>query len=266
MHRSRYHEHCGRKNRVDGRKLRLKAQVAEVFRTSRGSLGSRGISSKLSSDGVRVSRHLVARLMKEQQFVSKQPGAHRYKVANAEHLSIPNRLARQFNVSKPNQVWCGDITFIRAGGRWIYLAVVLDLYARRVVGWAISDKAQTDLAIQALDDAYQRRGKPAGVLFHSDQGAQYTSLKYRQRLWRYQMEQSLSRRGNCWDNSPMERLFRSLKSEWLPNKGYRSVLEAKLDVGLYLMSYYNKYRPHTKNNGLSPFAAEALLKTVSGNA
>ena len=204
--------------------------------------------------------------MKEAGIVSKQARKHKSKPAGQSALIAPNELNREFRVKKPNQVWCGDITFIRAGGRWIYLAVVLDLYARRVVGWASSNKAQTDLVIKALDDAYQRRGKPAGVMFHSDQGAQYTSLKYRQRLWRYQMQQSMSRRGNCWDNAPMERLFRSLKSEWLPNKGYRSVLEAKLDVGLYLMSYYNKYRPHTKNNGLSPFAAEALLKTVSGNA
>jgi len=187
--------------------------VAEVFKISRGSLGSRGIRDKLNENGSQVSRYMVARLMKEQRLVSKQPGAHKYKPATAEHLSIPNRLNRRFTVTAPNRVWCGDITFIRAGGRWIYLAVVLDLYARKVVGWAISDKAQTGLVIKALDDAYRRRGKPSGVMFHSDQGAQYTSLKYRQQLWHYRMQQSMSRRGNCWDNTPMERLFRSLKTE-----------------------------------------------------
>jgi putative transposase len=264
IHRSCYYAYRNRVSRINSQRVRLKAHVAEVFKISRGSLGSRGIRDKLNENGSQVSRYMVARLMKEQRLVSKQPGAHKYKPATAEHLSIPNRLNRRFTVTAPNRVWCGDITFIRAGGRWIYLAVVLDLYARKVVGWAISDKAQTGLVIKALDDAYRRRGKPSGVMFHSDQGAQYTSLKYRQQLWCYRMQQSMSRRGNCWDNAPMERLFRSLKTEWVPDKGYRSVMEAKMDVGRYLMHYYNGYRPHSANNGLSPSAAEELLKTVSG--
>ncbi|WP_036234572.1 integrase core domain-containing protein, partial [Marinobacterium litorale] len=113
-------------------------------------------------------------------------------------------------------------------------------------------------------DAWSRRGQPEGILFHSDQGCQYTSLKFRQRLWRYRMEQSMSRRGNCWDNSPMERLFRSLKTEWVPETGYSSLLVAKMDIGRYLMDYYNRQRPHRANGGISPLAAEEKLKTVSG--
>ena len=101
-------------------------------------------------------------------------------------------------------------------------------------------------------------------MFHSDQGSQYASLKLRQHLWRYKMLQSMSRRGNCWDNAPMERLFRSLKTEWVPEYGYQSFNEAKMDIGCYLMSYYNQKRPHQKNGGISPQAAEEKLKTVSG--
>src|SRR5690606_18513258 len=163
------------------------------------------------------------RLMKEQRLVSKQPGAHKYKPATAEHLSIPNRLNRRFTVTAPNRVWCGDITFIRAGGRWIYLAVVLDLYARKVVGWAISDKAQTEAVIKALDEADSRQGKPTGVTIQSVKSAQYKRMKYRQQRWRYSTQQSMSHRGNCWDNATMERLFRSLKPVCIPDKGYRSV-------------------------------------------
>ena len=112
-------------------------------------------------------------------------------------------LAREFDVQQPNQVWCGGITYVWAGGRWHYLAVVLDLYARRVVRWSMSDKPDAELAIKALEMAYQQRGCPSGVLCHSDQGNQYGSRAFRQRLWRYRMTQSMSRRGNCWDNAPM---------------------------------------------------------------
>ncbi len=113
------------------------------------------------------------------------------------------------------------MTYVWAGGRWHYLAAVIDLHTRRVVCWAMSDKPDAKLAINALEMAYQQRGCPSGVLFHSDQGSQYGSRAFRQRLWRYRMTQSMSRHGNCWDNAPMERLFRSLKSEWITATGYR---------------------------------------------
>lgn len=107
------------------------------------------------------------------------------------------------------------------------MAVIIDLFARRVVSWEVSDKPDTDLVIKALDRAYEQRGRPFGVMFHSDQGSQYCAKKFQQRLWRYLIEQSMSRRGNCWDNAPMERLFRSLKTEWGPSLGYRNYQEAK---------------------------------------
>lgn len=169
--------------------------------------------------GYQIGRFKVCSLMKEAGLVSRQPGVHRYQVARSERPDIPNLLAREFDVQQPNQVWCGDITYIWAGACWHYLAAVLDLHTRRVVGWAMSDKPDAKLAIKALEMAYQQRGYPSGVLFHSDQGSQYGRRVFRQRLWRYRMTQSMSLRGNCWDNAPMERLFRSLKSEWLPVTG-----------------------------------------------
>ncbi len=110
-------------------------------------------------------------------------------------------LGRQFAVTEPNQVWCGDVTYIWTGKRWAYLAVVLDLFARKPVGWAMSFSPDSRLTIKALKMAWEIRSKPAGVMFHSDQGSHYTSRQFRQLLWRYQIKQSLSRRGNCWDNS-----------------------------------------------------------------
>ncbi|WP_429165389.1 IS3 family transposase, partial [Aeromonas rivipollensis] len=154
---------------------------------------SRALMSMMRELGHQIGRFKVRSLMKEVGLVSKQPGAHRYQVARSERPDIPNLLAREFDVQQPNQVWCGDITYVWAGGRWNYLAVVLDLYARRVVGWAMSDKPDAELVIKALEMAYQQRGCPSGVLFHSDQGSQYGSRAFRQRLWRHRMTQSMSR-------------------------------------------------------------------------
>jgi len=132
------------------------------------------------------------------------------------------------------------------------------------VGWALSDKADAPLAAKALEMAYEQRGRPDAVMFHSDQGSQYASRLFRQRLWRYRMVQSMSRRGNCWDNAPMERLFRSVKTEWVPGLGYDSESEAKRDLSFYLMDYYNWVRPHTFNEGVLPAKAENLSKSLSG--
>ncbi len=135
-------------------------------------------------------------------------------------------LRREFNVNRPNEVWCGDVTYIWTGRRWAYLAIVMDLYARKPVGWAMSLSPNSQLTGQAISMAYEQRGRPSNVMFHSDQGCHYTSTYFRQLLWRYQIKQSMSRRGNCWDNAPMERFFRGLKSEWIP--------ESKTDgVGLH---------------------------------
>jgi len=226
---------------IDTERLILRAKVSEKYNLSRGSAGSRSIVSMLVSDGIHIGRFKVRRLMKEANLTSKQPGSHKYKVALDERLGIPNIL---------------DITYIWAGSRWVYLAVVIDLYARRVVGWSISNKPDSSLVVNALEHAYQHRGEPAGLMFHSDQGSQYTSLRFRQRLWRYQIKQSMSRRGNCWDNAPMERVFRSLKTEWVPAIGYASLRQAESDIGGYLMGYYNYQRPHSFNQGLAPAIAE----------
>ena len=262
--RSSYYDYCHSKSRLNVKRLELKAHVNRVFTASRSSMGARSISSALADEGIKIGRFLAGRLMGELGLSCKQPGPHNYKQATVEHLDIPNHLNREFDVVAPDTVWCGDITYIWAGTRWIYLAAILDLYARKIVGWAMSDRADAALTIRALEDAWERRGHPEGVMFHSDQGSQYTSIRFRQRLWRYRMEQSMSRRGNCWDNAPMERVFRSLKTEWIPSLGYRSLVDAKMDIGRYLMDYYNRRRPHTANNGLSPEAAEEKLKKLSG--
>ncbi|HIE2394333.1 TPA: IS3-like element IS222 family transposase [Pseudomonas aeruginosa] len=262
--RSCYYVHRLRRRRVDARRVALRSQVNQLFSQSRGSAGSRSILGMLREEGVTIGRFRVRRLMRELGLVSKQPGSHAYKQATVERPDIPNRLNREFATEHPNQVWCGDITYVWAPGRWHYLAAVLDLHTRRVIGWAFSAKPDAELVIKALDMAYEQRGKPQQVLFHSDQGSQYASRLFRQRLWRYRMQQSMSRRGNCWDNSPMERLFRSLKSEWVPSTGYLTAQEAQRDISHYLMHRYNWIRPHQFNDGLPPAVAEEKLNPLSG--
>jgi putative transposase len=227
INRSCYYSDRESRRRVDVERILLREKVNQAFKISRSSAGSRTIKTMLNDQGIEIGRFKVGRLMAEIGLICKQPGPHAYKQATVERLDIPNVLNRQFDEEQPNQVWCGDITYIWTGTRWSYLAVVLDLFARRVVGWAMSNRPDADLTIKALERAYEQRGRPEDVLFHSDQGRQYSSLRFRQRLWRYRFNQSMSRRGNCWDNAPMERLFRSLKQNgyhrWVIDQSLRQV-------------------------------------------
>lgn len=253
--RSSYHYRQQHRGKVDTERARLTAKAVAIHAASRGAAGARTISGVLKQQGESVGRYKAAALMAEAQLSSKQP-SHRYRVATQESTMAANHLAREFQVQRPNQVWCGDITYIWSGQQWLYLAVVLDLYKRRVVGWACSPRPDSDLTIQALRMAYESRGCPNNLMFHSDQGCQYSSTAFRQQLWRYQIQQSMSRRGNCWDNAPMERFFRSYKTEWMPKKGYPCFEEAQRDVAAYIR-YYNFERAHSYNTYLNPAAAEA---------
>ncbi|QKJ85052.1 Integrase core domain protein [Paramixta manurensis] len=243
------------------------SEIRRAWNQSRGSAGARTLAEMLAQNGVPMTRYRAGRLMKYLNLSSCQPGKHQYKNARQEHTCLPNLLERQFAVPEPDRVWCGDITYIWAGNRWCYLAVVMDLFARRVIGWSLSANADTALIRSALRMAYETRGQPRDVMFHSDQGSQYTGLKYQQVLWRYRIKQSVSRRGNCWDNSPMERFFRSLKTEWVPTNGYAGKDEARRQIGSYIQNYYNSVRPHHYNGGLTPEESEnryrSYCKTVA---
>ena len=255
--RSSYNYYLKHKNKPDFERERLKNKMTSIHKISRGSMGSRTLSAKLKAEGEVVGRYKARRLMKEAGLESKQPGEHKYKVALKPSQVAPNRLNREFSVTQQNQYWCGDVTYIWSGKQWLYLALVIDLFSRRMVGWACSTSPDSELTKKALRIAYEARGRPKGVIFHSDQGCHYTSQSFRQQLWRYQITQSMSRRGNCWDNAPMERCFRSFKSEWMPKEGYSSYEEAQKDIMQYI-AYYNGYRVHSYNNYLTPIEAEMV--------
>lgn len=231
----------------------------ETWNASGGSAGARSIASIVTRDsGVKMGRWLAGKLMTELGIASCQIPAHKYKRGGNEHVEIPNHLDRQYAVTAPDRVWCGDVTCIWTGKCWAYLEVVLDLFARKPVGWAMSTSPDSAPTVKALQMAWELRGKPTGVMFHSDQGSHYTSRQNRQALWRCRIKQSMSRRGNCWDNAPMERFFRSLKTEWVPVKGYSSLNEAQSEVLRYITGYYSAIRPHRYNGGLTPNESERL--------
>ena len=219
----------------------------------------------MNEHGIKLTRYMVGKLMAQMGLKSCQSKTHKYKHADDAHKTYDNILNRSFSPSAPNQIWTGDVTYIRIKGSWCYLAVVLDLYARRIVGFAVSDSPDSILTAKALQMAYHSRLKPSGVLFHSDQGTHYTSKTFSESVASCDgMTQSMSRKGNCWDNAPMERLFRSLKTEWLPTTGYMNQREAKRDISYYLMDYYNWRRPHQHNDGIAPAKAEDRPNKVSG--
>ena len=255
MPRSSYNYRRHRANRINPDLERLKIAAIQIHKDSRGAAGARTISGMLTQRGESVGRYKAASLMRSAGLVSKQLKKHRYKLPGDESVIAPNILNRQFTVERSNQVWCGDVTYVWSGRYWLYLAVVLDLYKRRVVGWACSTTPDSHLTVQALRMAYEGRGKPKRLLFHSDQGCHYTSQMYRQQLWSYQITQSMSRRGNCWDNAPMERFFRSYKTEWMPECAYGCYKEAAIDIAKYI-KHYNYERGHSYNGYLCPAVAE----------
>ena len=259
VHRSSYRYWQARPKGMKPKELRFEVEVKAAFQLSGGSAGARTIATILSREGETVSRYRVNKTMKRAGLICCQPHKHNYKQAKKEHIEIANHLNREFSPVRPNQVWCGDVTYLWTGNQWHYLAVVLDLYSRKVVGFALSDSPDSELTKRALSNAFAARGRPKGVMFHSDQGCHYTSLTFRQLLWKYQIKQSMSRRGNCWDNAPTERFFRSLKTENMPKKGYSSIVIAESSVRDYIYRYYNSVRPHSHNLGLSPNSKEKFF-------
>ena len=174
-----------------------------------------------------------------------------------------NLLNQNFNPTAPNQVWAGDVTYLKTGEGWMYLAIVMDLYSRRIVGWHIDKRMTTDLVSRAMIKAYNHRQPPKGLIFHSDRGSQYTSKQYRKLLAGFGIRASMGDVGACRDDAVVERFFGSLKHDWIFKIAQPTREHMKKDVAAY-MRYYNLERLHTANGDLSPINYENSLKKVSG--
>ncbi|WP_241662924.1 MULTISPECIES: IS3 family transposase [Pseudomonas] len=253
--RSSFYEWLQRLAKPQIKREELKLKVVELHSESRGAMGSRMISKGLKAQNIAAGRSLVRALMREANIVSKQRQPHPFRSRGVEAFVAPNLLKRNFKATAVNQVWCGDVTSLMVGKRWVHVAIVIDLFARRVIGWAFSLVNDANLVSKALRMATQIRTCPPGLMFHSDQGCQYTSRKFQQELMSHGILQSMSHRGQCWDNAPTERFFGTLKSEWVPRSGYSLIDEAETDMVRFFV-YYNRTRLHSYNSYLSPIAME----------
>jgi putative transposase len=245
--------------------LVLRRRMKALFVASRDSLGSRMMMNNLRDEGFEIGRGKTRRLMKVLQLKVKQK--RKFKVTTDSKHNFPvarNVLNRDFSPSAPNQAWGTDITYLWTQEGWIYLAVVIDLYSRRVVGWSIDRRMKKALVIRALIMAVNLRKPPPGLIHHSDRGSQYASHDYQKLLKQHGMICSMSRKGNCWDNAPVERFFSSLKREWTGDRWYRTRQEAIADVREYVAMYYNSKRLHSTLGYMTPLNYEKPLNKVSG--
>jgi putative transposase len=237
-------------------KAALARRIKEIFAEYRQSCGSRRMVKQLRAEGHRIGRYKVRRIMRELGLKAKTPK--RFKLTTDSKHSFPvaaNVLDRKFDVEAPNKVWTADISYVWTFEGWLYLAVVMELYSRRIVGWAMSDRMKKQLAIDALAMAYWQRKPLKGLLHHSDRGSQYACYDYQKQLESYGMLASMSRKGNCWDNAPTERFFRSLKSERLTACRFFNRREAKNEILDYI-TFYNSIRLHSSLGYVSPMAYE----------
>ncbi len=257
---------CWRRN-PEGRRARenkkLLAKIAEVFLESGRTYGSPRVYHELQRRGVPCSREHVARLMKKYGMRSRH-----YKrlkgltQADRCRKAAPNLLDQYFEATAPNEIWVSDITYIPTAEGWLYLAAVMDLYTRKIVGWSLKDTLATELALEAFDRAVAMEDPPPDLLHHSDRGTQYSSLRYQQRLWDREMMCSMSKRGDCFDNAVIESFFHTLKVERVNDRNYATRHEAEEDVNRWIGMWYNQSRLHSSLGHVPPIEYEMSKKVA----
>lgn len=232
----------------------LVQNIEIIHQKSRRSYGSPRVTAELRAHGFNVGRHRIARLM-QQQGICGVVGRKFRKTTDSNHkLSIaPNLLQRNFEVEFPDQAWVADISYVWTMEGWLYLAVIVDLFSRRVVGWSMDKTMTEQLVHNALDMALGHRVPCAsGLVFHSDRGSQYAAIEYRKALKKAGITCSMSRRADCWDNAVAESFFATLKKEFVYRTIFTTRAEAKTGIAEYIEAFYNRQRRHSKNGYLSP--------------
>ena len=249
---------------ISAEEFALYARMKALFAQSRDSLGSRGMVRQLRKAGHVIGRYRVRRLMKRLGLTVKIKRKYRITTQSQHGLPVaPNVLNREFNPAQPNQAWVTDITYVWTVQGWLYLAVVMDLYSRRIVGWCMDRTMAQALVIRALMMAVNLRQPKAGLMHHSDRGSQYASEAYQTLLKQHGILPSMSRKGNCWDNAVMERFFKSYKEEWIGDQVYYTREAAIRDMQEY-MKYYDGVRLHSTLGYRTPREYENGLSRVSG--
>ena len=249
------------KRPASGRKqanAELLEKIRIVHRDSDKSYGSPRVHRALKEQGDSYGKNRVARLMREDGLRSKTKWRFKATTDSKHHLPVaPNLLNRDFHPGKPDEVYTGDITYVWTAEGWLYLAVVMDLFSRAVVGWAMDKRMTRQLVMNALTMAVQRRATPSGIIFHSDRGSQYASDDFQSLLSQYGMRCSMSRKGDCWDNAPVESFFGTLKRELIFHRKYLTRFHARQNIFDYIERFYNRRRLHSTLGYKSPAAYEA---------
>jgi transposase InsO family protein len=240
----------------------LVLKAARIHRDSGRSYGARRISVGLKNEGWMVGRYKARTLMRKAGIEARRKKRFRY-TTDSDHLQpiAPNLVERRFDVAETNRVWCADITYLDTREGFMYLAVVIDLASRKVVGWALSKRITKELVIAAFRKAFLKRRPKPGLIFHSDRGSQYASEAFRRLLKTLNIRQSMSRKGDCWDNAVAERFFRSLKSELTNWTSYKTREQLTTDVFRYIELFYNTTRLHSYLGYTSPDVFEQALIT-----
>jgi putative transposase len=245
--------------------LVLLAHVRSSFALSSGTYGSPRMTRELQDQGLRVGRRRTARLMRENGLRARQPRRFRRTTDSLHTFPVaPNLLDQDFSAQRPDEKWGADLSYIWTQEGWLYLAVVIDLYARRVVGWAVSDRLHKELALAALRRALAVRRPATGLIHHSDRGSQFCSLAYQAELRRHGLLISMSGKGNCYDNAMVETFFKTLKSELVWRTRFQTRGEAQEALARYIDGFYNPTRRHSALNFVSPaqFERRAASQTA----
>jgi putative transposase len=228
--------------------------IQKIHSQSRETYGSPRVQQELLKAGRRHGRNRIARLMRQEGLCGRQKGRHRVQTTDSNHDEpiAPNRLAETPRPTAPNQIWVADITYIQTEENWLYVAAILDLYSRKIVGWAMSERIDTALVLGALRMALLHRQPPPQLLFHSDRGVQYASADFRRALQQAGLVASMSRKGNCYDNAAMESFWSTLKLELVYRCNFVSRREAQRQIFDYIECFYNRQRAHSALNFQSP--------------
>lgn len=238
----------------------LLIKIKDVYTMSKNTYGSPRIYASLRQRGEMYGKHRITRLMRINGIAAKH--RRRYRATTNSDHTMPvaaNVLNREFAITELNRVWVNDITYIPTSEGWLYLAVVMDLASRRIVGWSMSSRINHTLVCDALINALQRREPEKGLIHHSDRGVQYASTDYQKILTEYGLIPSMSRKGNCWDNAPMESFFHSLKVEWLHEYQFKTRDEARQAIFIFIETWYNRQRLHSGLGYLSPDMYERMM-------
>lgn len=232
--------------------------IRRIHADSCGTYGSPRVHAVLRGHGRRIGRSRVERLMRTAGIRGLAALPRRARTTDSRHgyPIAPNRLDRNFRALAPNQVWLADLTYIRTGEGWLYLAAVLDMHSRKIVGWSMRETLHVEIALEALTMAIERQRPAPGLIHHSDRGIQYAAEAYRQTLAQSGITPSMSRKGNCWDNAPMESFFHTLKTERVHHRVYATRAEARRDLFAYIEGFYNPRRLHSALGYISPADAE----------